>query len=350
MSPRRDPNDVGDSSLVTIPTSALALPQPLVDAVRTNLEAARAAATLKAYASDWKHWVTWVTRYGGEPGGNPKRPPATGEAVAAYVSALAESKYRYATLRRRLATISRAHRVAGQESPTSKVVVSMAMEGIRRRYGAKPKSKASLVRDDLFEVVQAARAQGGLAAIRDPALLLTGWAGAFRSDELVRVQIEDLEWHEGRGVVVHVRKSKTDQRGDGKTKPIELMVDPSYCAVAALRAWLGELKKRGVTTGAVFRRLNRHGGVAGQITTQSVTLILRRQLEALGYAEADVKKLASHSLRAGFVTQGFIDKLPPDQMLGMTGHTKMDMLLRYKRVADPFARAAGGLLKAPNKK
>jgi integrase len=169
------------------------------------------------------------------------------------------------------------------------------MKGIRRRLGRAQNTKDPLRTDDMRRLLQAT--SSGLIGARDRALLLLGFAGGFRRSELVALNVADLAFVK-EGILVAVRRSKTDQEGQGMEKAVTYGSDPSSCAVRAVRDWL-ELS--GLTEGAVFRPIDRHGNIAAKpLTDFAVATVIKRTAKKAGMA---TPKLSGHSLRAGFVTE-----------------------------------------------
>lgn len=341
-------NQQPTANLAPVDASAVAsLPEALRALVERNVRAFRAENTIKAYQSDWKAWEKWFSKHILLPqtldvyNVQPSLFPAQPIHVAAYVSWLDEQGYKFNTILRRLATISRRHTVVNAPNPVESGEVSTALGGISRRKANRVRRVDPVVRDDLVKMLS--HVDTTKKGKRDRALLLIGWAGAFRASELAAIDYEDIAWF-SEGIVVTVRKSKTDQQWKGVQKPIQRAPGSPLCPVAALEAWLNT---SGITMGAVFRSVTKHDTVRAQRVTRAViTNLVKSYAEAAGL---DPKKVASHSLRAGHVTQGFEDGVPVEQLMGMTKHTKLDMLLKYRRMKNPFAGASSGLLAGKKK-
>jgi integrase len=183
--------------------------------------------------------------------------PAAPETVALYLTARAGQGRRPATLEQDLAAIAGAHRAAGLPSPRDAEAVRMVRAGIRRERGTAPRQVAPLLAGHVRALVGALPRT--LLGMRDRALLLVGFAGAFRRSELAALRVEDLDWTD-EGLKVRLRRSKTDQEGEGRTVEIPRGARAALCPVRALEAWL---TAAGVTAGAVFREVTRHGAVGG---------------------------------------------------------------------------------------
>ena len=191
---------------------------------------AKARNTVRAYRSDWSHFETWCHQHG------VASLPADVETVASYLSDLAATS-RVSTLQRRVAAISVAHKMAGHGSPTSSAAVRALLAGIRRSLGTKPGAKKPALTDDIRAMLDCL--PDSLLGARDRALLLLGFAGAFRRSELVGLDVQDLEFTDD-GLVITLRRSKTDQEGETRKVGIPFGSGPTTCPVRALRSWLDQ--------------------------------------------------------------------------------------------------------------
>ena len=206
-------------------------------------------------------------------------------------------------------------------------LVKRTMQGIRRTLGTKQRRVTALVKDDLLEIMVHIDQQAPMKAARDKALLLIGFAGAFRRSELVALQYEDMTQFDG-GVELLIRRSKTDQEGAGRTVFIPY-ARGSRCPVKVLKNWL---ELAGIVAGPLFRPINRHDQVVGSkaLTPQSVSLVVKASVRMMSGDEA-AKMVAGHSLRAGFATQAAMVGLQPYQIREQTGHRSDVTLARYIR-------------------
>ena len=188
----------------------------------------------------------------------------------------------------------------------------------------------ALVKDDLLELLVLVAKQKPLKAARDRAVLLVGFAGAFRRSELVALTVEDITPH-AHGIELLIRRSKTDQEGEGRTVFVPLAKSVERCPVKALQAWLD---LAGIGAGPIFRRINRHDGIVGDaaLTGQSVALILKSAVAHSKGVEAS-KAISGHSLRAGFVTEAATIGMQTSVIMGQTGHKSLEMVMRYIRPA-----------------
>ncbi len=233
------------------------------------------------------------------------------------------------------AAIRYAHRLAEFEPPTNSERVRATLRGIRRAVGAAPARKTPVLADMARSM--ALSAPDGLKGLRDRALLLLGFAGAFRRSELVALDVADLEETE-EGFRVTIRRSKTDQEGHGEV--IAIIRGGSTCPVKAVKAWL---EAAGISEGPVFQPVAKGGRLAGtRLTAKSVCDLVQAYAERLGLNPAD---FGAHSLRAGFLTSAARRGASVFKMRDVSRHKSMDVLQAYVRDADMFRDHAGaGLL------
>jgi len=291
------------------------------------IRSARARNTQRAYRSDWSAFCSWC-----DSRALPSR-PAQPETVALYLADQAKT-LSVATLERRLSAIAQAHRSARLDSPTRSGLVRDVLAGIRRRHRTEQVGAAPLLLEDLRIMLGAI--PDDQAGLRDRALLLVGFAGAFRRSELVALDVVDLEFRRA-GLVVHLRRSKTDQGGAGQQKGIPHGAHPETCPVRALRAWL---QAAGIQEGPVFRRVHRGGRVGtARLCDRAVAQIIQRRASAAGL---DPERLSGHSLRAGLATQAAADGVEEREIMAQTGHRSVQMVRRYIRDGQLFRGNAAG--------
>ena len=295
------------------------LPSQVGAYVRDSL----AENTRRAYLSDLAQFEAW--------GGSI---PASAEIVASYLAAHANT-LSVATLVRRTASISKAHRARGLPSPTGSELVRATMQGIRRSRGCRQREAKPLLKDDLVRALDATG--DGLKDARDRALLLIGFAGALRRSELVGLNVGDVE-HVRQGIVVQLRRSKTDQDGQGRKIGIPFGRG-RWCPVAALDAWLAA---SGITEGAIFRPVDRHGHIhSTRLSGEAVSLVVRERAADAGL---DPIRFSGHSLRAGLATSAAQAGVPPWRIRAQTRHASDAMLARYVRDGEMFTENAAGAL------
>jgi integrase len=293
--------------------------------------ASKAPRTRATYAGEWKGFVAWAL------GAGLVALPAEGPTVALYLAALADRGRRPAGIEVALAAIVQAHRLAGHGSPREHVAVREVRAGIRRTLGVAPKQAAPLVAADLCLAVAALPAT--LLGVRDRALLLLGWAGGLRRSELVALDADDVR-ETADGIEVHLRRSKTDQEGEGRRVGVPWGSSPASCPVRAVRAWREAAE---VDAGPLFVGLTRHGKLTGnRLDGREVARIVQRSAAAAGL---DAAELSGHSLRAGLATSAARAGKSERSIMRQTGHRSVTTVRKYIRDAEMFVdNAAGGLL------
>lgn len=282
---------------------------------------ARAEATRRAYAVDWRQFCQWCEARAIDP------LPASPVAVAMWVADLADT-HAFSSIGRKLAAVSVKHKEAGLPSPIGLEPVPSTMDGIRRRLHVATSKKAPVRVSHIRSAM--ADFPDDLKGKRDRALILVGYAGAFRRCELVAVDLEDVRFVP-EGAVITVRRSKTDQGGKGHQKALHYGKNRQTCPVWALRAWIEAAR---ITEGPVFRGVNRWGHVStARLTSQVVADVVKERAPLLGL---DPAALGAHSLRAGLVTDGYASGVSEADIMRQTGHRSRAVLEGYYREANLF--------------
>ncbi len=307
-------------------------------ALRAELGPPHAANTRKAYASDWADFVGWCARY------DLAALPAAALTARRYLVALARDGRKIATIQRRLAAIADAHARQGHPSPAADPAVRHELAALRRELGVAPHGKDPVLADDLRAMVAALPEDP--RGLRDRAMLLLGFAAALRRSELVGLDVGDVAFAR-RGLVVTIRRSKSDQEGAGAQVAVAPGRDPAACPVRATRRWLQAARLGGV--GPLFRPVHRAGKVLDRrLNPEHVAQLVKHAAAAAGVAPtdldgaADTRALAGHSLRAGLVTQAALDGVSDADIAATTRHKSRDMVARYTRIADPFRAGVAG--------
>jgi len=325
---------LGPISQVEEPLSALQA--RFGDQARAYRQAGRTAGTRRVYESAFALFKEWCARHQASP------LPADPRTVAFYLTDAAR-RYRATTLDLHLAAIAYAHRVAGLPIPTTHQAVREVRTGVRRTHGAPARGKAALMTEDLRRLL-------GLldempVGLRDRALLLLGFAGAFRRSELVGLDVEDLEFTP-RGIRVALRRSKTDQEAEGRPVGIPYGASVETCPVRAVERWLAHVRSvlPGYDRGPLFLRLDAGGRVRlGRLSDRGVARVVQRWAERAGL---DPSRFAGHSLRAGLATSAAAGGVSERAIMNQTGHRSLAMVRRYIRDGELFrddnaARGAG---------
>jgi integrase len=297
------------------------LPGSVADLVRESL----ADGTRRIYAGDLARFLSW--------GGNV---PATDALIAVYLGEHADT-HAVTTLARWLASLAKAHRAAGHPDPTKSELVKSVLRGIKRRHGSALDQAKPLLREDLLLAIEGMT--DDMKAARDRALLLLGFAGAFRRSELVALNVDDLDFVK-QGAIVTVRRSKTDQVGAGRKIGVPYAAHGRHCAVSSLADWLAAAS---ITSGPIFRPVNKHGHIGrARLSGAAVSLVVKERVAAIGAVPSDY---SGHSLRSGFCTSAAQAGLSSWKIRAQTGHASDAMLARYVRDGELFIdNAAGAML------
>jgi integrase len=261
--------------------------------------------------------------------------PATPATVAAFIAECADT-LRVGSIQRRLNAVAEAHKAAGLESPTHSGIVMNTMKGIRRTKGTAPAQKSALLMDNIRAMVDATDA--GLIGLRDRALILLGFAGAFRRSELVGLTVDDCGFGKD-GLTVTLRRSKTDQTGAGRKVGIPYGSNPETCPVRNLESWI---ERAGRSDGPLFRSISRHDQVRPRgLSGIGVARVVKKLAQRAGL---DTVKYAGHSLRAGHATSAAIAGASERSIINQTGHRSVQMVRRYIRDGSLFRENSAGKL------
>jgi site-specific recombinase XerD len=300
-----------------------------MDQVREYIRASKADNTLRGYRADWKEFCSWCEARG------LCALPASPEVVAAYIAECAE-RLKVGSIQRRINAIAEAHKAVSLESPTHHAVVTNTMKGIRRTKGSSAVQKAPALTDDVRAMVDAAG--DGTIGARDRALVLLGFASAFRRSELVGLDVEDCVFGKD-GLTITLRRSKTDQDGAGRKVGVPYGSNPETCPVRVLQAWIDQAC---IGDGAVFRSITRHGQVqTARLAPVDVARIVKKLAERAGL---DPTNYAGHSLRAGHATSAAIAGASERSIMNQTGHRSVQMVRRYIRDGSLFRENSAGKL------
>jgi site-specific recombinase XerD len=301
----------------------------IADRASEFIQQSKSKNTIRAYRADWDHFTAWCKAHGRT------SLPASADTVALYVADLAAS-LKPATITRRISAISQAHQIAEIESPTRAAKVRLVLAGIRRTLGTAQEAKTPVLVDDLKRMI--ARLPEGLIGIRDRALLLIGFAGGFRRSELTALDAADVAITR-EGLVVTIRRSKTDQEGEGRKIGVPYGSNPATCPVRSFQEWL---EKSGITEGPVFRPINRHGKMASaRLSAAAVADIVKRYAAAVGL---DATEFAGHSLRSGLATSAAAAGASERSIMNQTGHRSVNTVRRYIKDGSLFRENAAAVL------
>ena len=278
-----------------------------------NLKNSKANNTLRAYQSDFRDFSAFCAKNGFS------SLPTQPKIVALYITHLSKSS-KFSTLKRRIASISVLHKLKGHYLDTKHPIIMENLHGIKRTLGTRQKAKKPILINDLKLIIKAIDED----KIRDKALILIGFSGGFRRSELVNIHYDDIEFVT-EGVKILIKRSKTDQTGEGSVKAIPYFDNQEFCPVVALKNYVSK-KFSNTNEGRIFN-----------ISDKSVALIIKRYAEKAGL---DSSKYAGHSLRSGFATTAAEFGAEERNIMAMTGHKTTQMVRRYIQEANLFKNNA----------
>ena len=282
-----------------------------------NLKNSKAANTLRAYQSDFNDFGAFCAK------NEFKSLPTEPKILSLYLTHLS-SRNKMSTLKRRIASISVLHRLKGHYIDTKHPIIIENLMGIRRKMGSFQKSKKPILVNELKEIIKAIYEvnRSEERTVRDKAIILTGFAGGFRRSELVSIDYDDLEFVL-EGVKIFIKRSKTDQSGEGMTKALPYFENKEFCPVTFLKKWLDISK---IKKGLLFN-----------ISDKSVALLIKKYASVAGL---DSQKYSGHSLRSGFATVSAEFVADERSIMTMTGHKTTQMVRRYIQEANLFKNNA----------
>lgn len=323
---------LSDSSVHT----HLIMPADIADSIADTIRASKRPNTLRAYQSDLAQFSSWCASHGWSP------LPAQPEMVAAYL--VEQRKHlKLSTLRRHIATISKAHQIAGLDNPCKAPVVSEVIKGLRNQH-PEPAHRAAAMTPEHLRTVLAGIKSADLSAFRDRAVLLTGWAAALRRSEIAALHWADIDYQPA-GVVLTILGSKTDKTGTGQQAPLAAEPKaPKVCPVKALQAWQAacaavspDLIK---PDQPVFRQISRYGSLGGALSGHAINQIVNSRGAAVGLAG-----FTGHSLRRGLAQTAHAAGVGDTAIMQTTRHRSVNQLRTYQGDAGLLVRAASkGLL------
>ena len=302
----------------------------LQDETLKNLKSSKSMNTVRAYKSDFKDFGLFCLKNGF------KSMPTEPKVVSLYLTYLASKDIKISTLKRRSVSIGVLHKMKGHYLDTKHPILIENFMGIKRIKGVSQKGKKPLLINDLKQIVDVINKQKepDLKKLRNKALLLIGFAGGFRRNELISLNFEDIEFV-FEGLKINIKRSKTDQFGEGFVKGIPHFENYLYCPVKNLKNWLNVSK---IKKGPVFVRFSKGSSLTdARLTDQSVALIIKEYLVKAGI---DSKNYSGHSLRSGFATSAAEAGAEERSIMAMTGHKSTEMVRRYIKEANIFKNNA----------
>ena len=294
-----------------------------------NLKSSKANNTLRAYKSDFKDFGAFCAKHGFD------SLPTEPKVVSLYLTHLSKSS-KISTLRRRLVSIGMVHKIKGHYLDTKHPIIIENLMGIKRVKGSIQRGKKPILINDLKSIINVINEQdiNEIKKYRDKTIVLVGFGGGFRRTELISIDHDDLEFV-AEGVKITIKRSKTDQFGEGMIKGLPYFTNEQYCPVNNLKKWL-ELSN--IKSGPIFRRFAKGPVLTNyRLTDQSVVLIIK---EYLALAGIENKNYSGHSLRSGFATVAAESGADERSIMAMTGHKTTQMVRRYIREANIFKNNA----------
>ncbi len=295
-----------------------------------NLKNSKANNTIRAYRSDFKDFGVFCAK------NSFKSLPTEPKVVSLYLTNLSIKDAKMSTLRRRLVSIGMIHKLKGHYLDTKHPVIIENLMGISRKKGNYQRGKKPILINQLKAIINVIDNEKTeeIKKIRDKTIILIGFAGGFRRAELVAIDYEDLEFV-SEGVKISIRRSKTDQFGEGMLKALPYFSNQTFCPVLHLKKWL-ELSN--IKSGAIFRKFNKGYGLSdNRLTDQTVALVLKSYLTVAGIEN---KNYSGHSLRSGFATVSAESGADERSIMAMTGHKTTQMVRRYIKEANLFKNNA----------
>ena len=281
-----------------------------------NLRSSKAENTLRAYKADFRDFSLFCNQNG------LKSMPTDPKIITIYITHLSKTS-KFSTLKRRLASISVIHKLNGHYLDTKHPIIKENLLGIKRAKGTYQKAKKPILINDLKLIINAINQdKKSKNNQKNKALILVGFAGGFRRSELVSLEYEDIEFVK-EGVKIFVKRSKTDQSGEGMTKGIPYFTNSEFCPVKTLKKWIAE---RNIKSGRIF-----------DMSDKNVSLIIKKYVELAGL---DPNKYSGHSLRSGFATSTAELGAEERSIMAMTGHKTTQMVRRYIKEANLFKNNA----------
>ena len=296
---------------------------------RRNLikpQSSKANNTVRAYKSDFKDFALFCAKNAF------KNLPSEPKVVSLYLTYLSTKEAKMSTLKRRLVSIGVIHKLKGHYLDTKHPSIIENIMGIKRRKGSIQKSKKPLLINNLKKIINAIDngKKDNIKKLRDRTIILIGFSGGFRRNEIVSLDCDDLDFVP-EGLKINIKRSKTDQFGEGSVKALPYFNKSQYCPVVSLKKWMDLTS---ITSGPVFRRFIKGSKLSeNRLTNQTVALLIK---EYLNLAGIDSTNYSGHSLRSGFATSAAESGAEERSIMNMTGHKSTEMVRRYIKEANLF--------------
>jgi site-specific recombinase XerD len=300
-----------------------------------NLKSSKANNTVRAYKSDFNDFGLFCAQNGF------KSLPSEPKIVSLYLTHLSTRDIKMSTLKRRLVSIGVIHKLKGHYLDTKHPIIIENIMGIKRRKGSFQKGKKPLLINNLKLIINAIDEYNkeDIKKLRDRSIILMGFSGGFRRNEIVSLDYEDLDFV-NEGLKINLKRSKTDQFGEGFVKGLPYFDNSVYCPVLSLKNWI-EISN--IDSGPLFRRFSKGSKLSNnRLTDQTVALLIKKYLQLAGI---DNRNYSGHSLRSGFATSAAESGAEERSIMAMTGHKSTEMVRRYIKEANLFKNNALNKLK-----
>ena len=295
-----------------------------------NLQSSKANNTVRAYKSDFSDFGLFCVQNGF------KSLPAEPKIISLYLTHLSTKNLKMSTLKRRLVSIGVVHKLNGHYLDTKHPSIIENIMGIKRRKGSFQISKKPILINSLKLIINVIDEQlkEEIKKLRDRSIILIGFSGGFRRNEIVSLDYEDLDFVP-EGLKINLRRSKTDQFGEGLLKALPYFNNSQYCPVVSLQKWIEKSK---INKGPLFRRFKKGSNLSeNRLTDQTVALLIKGYLNLAGI---DSRNYSGHSLRSGFATSAAESGAEERNIMAMTGHKSTEMVRRYIKEANLFKNNA----------
>jgi site-specific recombinase XerD len=295
-----------------------------------NLQNSKAINTVRAYKSDFNDFGIFCAQNGF------KSLPSEPKIVSLYLTHLSTKEAKISTLKRRLVSIGVIHKLKGHYLDTKHPSIIENLMGIKRRKGSIQKAKKPILINNLKAIINVIDQQNKeeIKKLRDRTIILIGFSGGFRRNEIVSLNCDDLDFVP-EGLKINIRRSKTDQFGEGLTKALPYFDNSEYCPVVSMKKWIDISK---ISNGPIFRRFLKGSKLSiNRLTDQTIALLIKEYLTLAGI---DSRNYSGHSLRSGFATSAAESGAEERSIMAMTGHKSTEMVRRYIKEANLFKNNA----------
>ena len=295
-----------------------------------NLQSSKAENTVRAYKSDFKDFGLFCAQNGF------KSLPSEPKVVSLYLTHLSTKDVKMSTLKRRLVSIAVIHKLKGHYLDTKHPIIIENIMGIKRRKGSIQKGKKPLLINSLKILINVIDEYNkeDIIKLRDRSIILMGFSGGFRRSEIVSLNYDDLDFVT-EGLKIYIKRSKTDQFGEGSLKGLPYFDNKKYCPVLSLKNWI-EISN--INSGPLFRRFSKSSKLLeNRLSDQTIALLIKKYLKLAGIEN---KNFSGHSLRSGFATSAAESGAEERSIMAMTGHKSTEMVRRYIKDANLFKNNA----------